>query len=215
MKKSQKKMMSKEMKDAIVEGVDAVRELVDNGEDVNAVNEDGWTPLQLAVNEDDIDVVTYLISQKANVNPENIDKWTPLHEAAKLGLTEIADILINFGANINAKSDLGDTPLHCAVSYREQKDIVNLLLAKGADVNVVNRSGKTPIDEAHRSGQRNIEKMLISSLKDPLAIVAHNAKYSKAMRIDIPATMLEHWIEEKRKPERIIRDLMAYWDVKE
>ena len=45
------------------------------------------------------------------------------------------------------KNDDGWTPLHKA-AYEGYREIVELLIAKGADVNAKNRYGTTPLDDA-------------------------------------------------------------------
>ncbi len=61
--------------------------------------------------------------------------------------TEIVELIINSGADINShESFLKETPLHriCA-RFNPNFRIIKLLLDKGADVNAVNISGKTPV----------------------------------------------------------------------
>ena len=48
---------------------------------------------------------------------------------------------------MNAKDDIGWTPLHAAAWHR-QKEVVELLISKGADVNAKDDVGKTPLDTA-------------------------------------------------------------------
>ncbi len=48
---------------------------------------------------------------------------------------------------MNAKDDLGWTPLHEA-AHRESKEIAELLIANGADVNTMQEDGETPLDWA-------------------------------------------------------------------
>ena len=48
---------------------------------------------------------------------------------------------------MNARRDSGSTPLHRAV-WRGHKQIADLLVANGADVNAKNGFGKTPLDLA-------------------------------------------------------------------
>lgn len=56
------------------------------------------------------------------------------------------------------------TPLHVVVnSGRNPEDVlkcVKLLLAKGADPNLRDASGKTAIDRARESGQKEILKLI-------------------------------------------------------
>ena len=50
-------------------------------------------------------------------------------------------------SDVNAKDDVGWTPLHSA-AYDGHKEIVELLIAKGADVNAKNNFEDTPLDFA-------------------------------------------------------------------
>ena len=52
------------------------------------------------------------------------------------------------GTDVNAKDEDENTPLHRA-AYYGHKEIVVLLIAKGADVNVKNDVGYTPLDGNH------------------------------------------------------------------
>ena len=57
---------------------------LDVGYDPNAVTDDGWTPLLLAVAFNDNPAVsTALINRGANPNVSRDDGWTPLHWAAR------------------------------------------------------------------------------------------------------------------------------------
>ena len=46
---------------------------------------------------------------------------------------------------MNAKKDFGWTPLHYA-AMKHDKEIAELLISKGADVNAKTKRGETPID---------------------------------------------------------------------
>ncbi len=98
-----------------------------------------WTPLYVAVEANNIDIAEYLIAHGANVNSgEGV--WTPLQEAAYHS-KEMVELLLANGANINAG---GWTALHSALDD-ERFDIVELLLDKGADVNIEDDSGYAPL----------------------------------------------------------------------
>jgi ankyrin repeat protein len=75
---------------------------------------------------------------------------------------EVSEV-ISKGANINATngSFWGDTPLHYAVRQGHKK-IVELLLAKGADVNGRNRNGETPIDVVGSQDRHEIARLLVT-----------------------------------------------------
>ncbi|MDZ4201118.1 MAG: ankyrin repeat domain-containing protein [Gallionella sp.] len=107
--------------------------------------------------------------------------------AAVSGKYENIEVFISHGANVNARESLnGFTPLHYAVSYRppatrglmlpmdvvgaqkrppmdaaivqNKKKIIELLIARGADVNVKSKGGITPL---HNAGSKEIAELLI------------------------------------------------------
>ena len=65
-----------------------------------------------------------------------------IHEAAANGNIEAVKQHIAAGAD-----GIGRTPLHCA-AYKGHKEIVELLIAEGTDVNANSDDGKTPLDRA-------------------------------------------------------------------
>jgi len=62
---------------------------------------------------------------------------SPLHIAAQNGHDNLVAMLIEFKASVNMQNLKGQTPLHMAVGY-DYYAVVQLLLAAGADENMVN-----------------------------------------------------------------------------
>jgi uncharacterized protein len=84
------------------------------------------------------------------------DGFTALHYPAFFGgaeAAEIAQALIEAGADVNARSanDFDVLPLHSACAGNHD-DVVAVLLAAGADVNVTQRGGYTPLHGAAQNG---------------------------------------------------------------
>ena len=126
--------------------IEAVKQHLDAGTDVNAKDSARWTPLHYAAVRGHKEIVELLLASGADVNAKDESESTPLHSAAYRGRTIIADLLIAKGADVNAKDDNpGGTPLHSAANGG-QKEIAELLIAKGADVNAQNDYGETPLD---------------------------------------------------------------------
>lgn len=77
---------------------------------------------------------------------------TPLHASAKAGHFEIVKMLIEAGIPINIIDKFGDTPLHYAIkeslSYGSvgKKVVVAYLVRKGANLNIKNIKGFSPMD---------------------------------------------------------------------
>jgi ankyrin repeat protein len=103
--------------------IEAVKQYLDTGTDVNAKEKDGWTPLHFAAEGGHKEVAELLIAAGADVNAR--DNWgrTPLHEAAYHSNKEIVGLLIAKGADVNAKDDDGTTPLDM-VDDKETADLL-------------------------------------------------------------------------------------------
>ena len=105
--------------------IEAVKQHLDAGVDVNTKNKQGRTPLSAATT---TEIAELLIANGADVKVKTTTGRTPLHNADTNG---IAELLIAKGANVNALilsgSDQGKTPLDTA----DNKEIANLLRVIG------------------------------------------------------------------------------------
>lgn len=68
-----------------------------------------------------------------------------LHEAAARGHASQIDRCMKRGMSINAQDDKGNTPLHYAY-FHNREDVVDRLIAYGADPTIRNEDGDTPSD---------------------------------------------------------------------
>jgi ankyrin repeat protein len=127
-----------------VGSIEAVKQHLAAGADVNAKDEGGYTPLYAVAGGGHKEIAVLLIANGADVNAKNKYGETPLHCAATKG---IAELLIAKGADVNAKDEVESTPLHTA-ALNGQKEMAELLIAAGADVNAKYEDGGTPLDEA-------------------------------------------------------------------
>ena len=88
-----------------------VRQLIQDGADVNAKDEDGGTPLMIAAyNNSNPEVLTTLLEAGADVNAKN-DGWTPLMFAAIKNTPEVLTALLEAGADAKAKNNHGGRAL--------------------------------------------------------------------------------------------------------
>ncbi len=95
-----------------------------------------------------------------------------IHQAADAGDLAKVKAFIQEGIDVNTKVH-GCTPLHCAARYGH-KEVAELLIAKGADVNAKDTRGRTPIDLAMNQGRKEIAKLLASKSGD---VSLHIAAY--------------------------------------
>ena len=103
--------------------VEAVKQHLAAGTDVNAKGKYGRAPLHYAATKE---IIEPLIAKGADVNAKDKDGGTPLHYAAKYGRKETVELLIAKGVNVNAKNDYGETQLDQAIT-RSRTKIADLL----------------------------------------------------------------------------------------
>lgn len=117
-----------------------VRALLNAGATANVTNRYGTTPLTEAVKLGDVELVQMLLDAGADPDSPNQDNQTVLMLASTLGLTDIAKLLIDHGADVNAvESFRGQNALMWAAG-ENHPEIVELLLANGADTDLDRRA---------------------------------------------------------------------------
>ena len=106
------------------ENIEAVKQHLAAGTDVNAKDDSGWTPLHWAANDGYKEIAELLITKGADVDGKTTSETTPLHNAAYNGHKEIVELLIAKGANVNAKNEFGQPPLTWAFGQAEIADLL-------------------------------------------------------------------------------------------
>jgi len=126
--------------------------LILSGADPNARNELGETPLHLALGFGRVRQARSLLEAGAEITDS--EKWPALHYAAASGNVFLIARVISEGANLNGQDAQGNTALHVAVSLYGKDNAIELLVAKGARLDVRNQAGKTPLDLARERNPR-------------------------------------------------------------
>ncbi|KAF1696003.1 hypothetical protein CSC65_05770 [Pseudoxanthomonas daejeonensis] len=106
-------------------------------------------------------LVKTLLDHGADPNFKN--NGTALSQAAQCGDTRIAKLLLARRAQVNAVDNRGNNALHEA-TRKDHGDMVDLLLAKGANPNARTSDGETPLFEALNCG---IAEALLAAGADP------------------------------------------------
>lgn len=86
---------------------------------------------------------------------------TPLHVATRQGWTWAIPILINSGAQVNLTGERGLTALHYA-AFKNDLSSATTLLVNGADPNIRDDDGRTPVDWALAAGNETMVSLLKS-----------------------------------------------------
>ncbi len=119
--------------------------LIQEGADINAKNKYGETPLHNMIVFGRTEIAKLLIEKGADVNAKNNHSETPLFGAIITNQIGMTKLLIENGANIKSRDKNRWTALHWATWGNKKKEIISLLVKKGADVNAKNKYGNTPL----------------------------------------------------------------------
>jgi len=150
--------------------IEAVKQHLAAGADVNAKNESGYTPLHHAAVDGRKEIAELLIAQGADVNAKIADGYTPLDTAINYNQSEITALLRKHGGKTKKELEPAkpepptakalDISIHEA-AYRGNIETVKQHLAVGTDVNAKNRYGATPLNYATSSANWEIAELLI------------------------------------------------------
>ncbi|XP_008200709.2 putative ankyrin repeat protein RF_0381 [Tribolium castaneum] len=172
-----------------------VRHIIVTGYDLNCQNV-FYTPLIVAIKHKNLDMVKLLLDSGANVNIENIYGFVPLCAAVSIYCpTEIIKVLISYGANVNQIGvDISNnlvqigkklTPLSWAI-VKNSKQVAQLLLENGADINGRNHDGTTALT---LSQKHNCLELLKTSSHHAQSL-AHVANVEKLNQHRTPSDLL-------------------------
>ena len=176
---------------------ECVKELIQAGADVNAVNAWQETPIVLAAGKGLNHSVDLLIKSAADVNAVDISGCTALVNASREGHEHSVDSLIQAGADVNRKTVKGDTPLLLATTNGHNK-CLELLINSGADANITDVHGRTSLMIAAHRGHADCLKLLLklkgagvngvdNDGNTPLFLAAHGVAKHETLRKSIPS----------------------------
>jgi len=140
--------------------INTIMTLLKQGEKPDTADALGWTSLMIAAAENQTEILKLMIEYGANVNSENVFGRTALHFSSKYGFTDIVKILIANGAIINATNDHSGQPPIFAAIEQGHIEIVDILLAGGADTSLKNRDKLTALEYAEKLNKVEIARIL-------------------------------------------------------
>ena len=123
---------------------DVVQVLINAGADIDTKDNRENSPLHDACNNGLSDIVKMLVEAGAGVRATDNDGHTCLILSAYFGHTETVRYLVGLPeVELNHRADDNKTALQCAVD-QNHKDIAQLLIAAGADMDTENTDGRSP-----------------------------------------------------------------------
>ena len=169
--------------DAAMRGdLEAVRSLLDAGEDVNGARGDGMTALHWAAMKGRLDLAEMLVDAGADLEAgTRLGGHTPLHVASRAAQASLVDALLGAGADALAATETGATALHFAAAAGSPQAI-EALVRHGADPDAREPEwGQTPLMFAAAAGRAGSVRALLDAGADAslsayvLDIVARDA----------------------------------------
>ncbi|XDG08801.1 hypothetical protein ABKA04_008416 [Annulohypoxylon sp. FPYF3050] len=145
---------------------DAVNSLIEDNDNVNVEDDKGRTALMMAAMEGFANVVELLIDRRADASKQDYKGRNALHYAASANRLEVIDVLLDKAAiDMNSGDEFGDTALIFA-AQDGLEDMVDKLLARGANPAILNEEGSTALSSAAPSGYTSMAAKLLDHGED-------------------------------------------------
>lgn len=144
--------------------VEMARTLINHGADVNARDAKQDSPYLYAGAEGRNEILTMTLKHGADLTSTNRYGGTALIPAAEKGHLETVKLLLKTKINVNHINRLGWTALLEAIILSDggktHQEIIKELIKGGADVNLSDKDGVTPLQHAERKKYLEIVKLL-------------------------------------------------------
>jgi hypothetical protein len=167
----------------------------------------GRSELHYAAREGDLARVEALIASGLDPSSADDDGWTPLHFAAQAHSLATCEALLRAGAAVDVHDSFGNSPLWRATfESRGRGEVIALLLRHGADPDLSNRSGVSPVRLARTIANYDVARHFVEVPMDDHEVSSpHSADTPEAYAELVRRNIRKHgfhstWVWADEKP---------------
>ena len=199
---------------AVEEGdVTCIQLLCEAGAPVNLTDNDGYTPLMMALNADDEEniraIIKQLLKHGADVHMKAVtDQTTAIHHAACYNTPATLELLLQAGANLHYRSANGETLLHLAAGHGNIQNI-EFLLQRGADIHATDNRGFTPLHTAAAEGNALTVFRLISEGANLRALTAQGSNLYQCATASNDVQLLKYLAAKGLDPHHLNQEHLS------
>ncbi|XP_071507965.1 ankyrin repeat domain-containing protein 45-like [Diadema antillarum] len=182
---------------------------------INSVDEEGRSPVEIAVSEGHIEMLRLLIEKGSDMNTRNENSGrSPLDMACILGRADALQELLEKGADADIATNRGYTALHHAAAWG-RKDALKLLVKHGACLTTKTSHGERARDTALRykhencsyyldwsEARRSLVQILTETketIEDPQKLQGRLSKDEKMTGLNV-CTDKQEWLDATSSP---------------
>ncbi len=152
--------------------------LLSLGISIDAQDENGNTPLMLAVEYGSVTAAEYLLKHGANIHARNKSGDQAIHNVRR---SELLSLLIKAGADVGSRDNLDYQPIHRTIDL----ELIALLLDAGADVNAISGGGSWILNDIAAQGNaEDVAYLLNRGAKPDSTSTSGNTALFSAVRSD-------------------------------
>ncbi|WP_413852641.1 ankyrin repeat domain-containing protein, partial [Candidatus Ruminimicrobium bovinum] len=141
--------------------------LSEEGEDVNATDKNGKTPLLIAIEKSSLNTVNYLFDNDADFEVRDNLGNSALMLACAVEKKDIVELLLQKGIDVDERNKNGETALIIAVK-KNNDEIALLLLSKQANIAATDKYGNTALIYAAINNNAELIKELTAAADQSL-----------------------------------------------